>query len=93
MFGGGRLPVSRQLVGEAVEKRRWGGQTSSSLHARPPPVEAGLVRFLVTPYSWRSRKSEGGVVRRVDAMCIEVFISVGDIMAVDRVGSFDRYTR
>lgn len=32
-------------------------------------------------------------MRRLDAMCIEVFIRVGDIMAVDRAGSFDRYTQ
>ena len=30
-------------------------------------------------------------MRRVDGMCIEVFIRVGDIMAVDRMESFDRY--
>ena len=37
--------------------KEWGGEggTSSSLQARPPPVEAGLLRDLVMPYSWRSR--------------------------------------
>ena len=49
-------------------------RTSSSLHARPPPVEVTF-RFFEMPYSWRSMVSEVGVyVAGGAAICI-----VGDI--------------
>ena len=52
------------------------GPTSSSLQARPPPVDAGL-RFLEIPYSWRSIASDVGVYVAGKAIC-----SVGDMVIV-----------
>lgn len=44
-------------------------RTSSSLHARPPPVEVAFL-FFVTPYSWRSMASDVGVYGRGwDVIC------------------------
>jgi len=50
-------------------------RTSSSLQARPPPVEAAFL-FLLMPYSWRSMASDRGVYgRRCPVICI-----AGDIV-------------